>query len=199
MLGLKLNHVSKRDPKDLFKYHVISHKTSYRRLSRAWDRWLRVFQMPWNCVTAILLPRRLRNFKPIQFFLTMFSISTSPYDTRGGIKLIQPRVNSTRNGLKSFRNQGAKIWNELPTSVKNTDVSEFKYRLNEWVGQVCKCGSCELCKFINIWTAFCHSPLILYAHMILLSWGYIYIYTNDLYICVCIYLYACMCALLFMH
>ena len=81
----------------------------------------------------------------------MFSISASPYDTRGGIKLIQPRVNSSRNGLKSFRYQGAKIWNELPTSMKNTeDVSEFKYRLNEWPGPVCKCGSCELCKCINI-------------------------------------------------
>ena len=120
---------------------------------------------------------------------TLFSISASPYDTRGGIKLIQPRVNSTRNGLKYFRCQGAKIWNELPTSVKNTDdVSEFKYRLNEWPGPVCKCGSCELCKFIDMWTAFCHSPLIL------LSWRNIYIYTicEWLLISICIYLYACM-------
>ena len=109
-----------------------------------------------------------------------------------------------RNGLKSFRYQGAKMWNELPTSVKNTeDVSEFKYRLNEWPGPVCKCGSCELCKFINIWTAFCHSPLILYANMILLSWSHIYmcvyvyvciyiLYANYLHISLGIYLYACM-------
>ena len=89
------------------------------------------------------------------YITDMFSISASPYDTRGGIKLIQPRVNSTRNVLYSFRYQGAKIWNELPTSVKNTeDVSEFKYRLNEWPAPVCEYGSCELCKFINIWTAF---------------------------------------------
>ena len=119
------------------------------------------------------------------YITDMFSISASPYDTRGGIKLIQPRVNSTRNGLKSFRYQGAKIWNELPTSVKNTeDVSEFKYRLNEWPGPVCKCGSCELCKFINIWTAFCHSPLILYANMILLYWSHIYVC-----MCICVYIY----------
>ena len=118
----------------------------------------------------------------------------------GGIKLIQPRVNSTRDGLKSVRYQGAEIWNELPTSVNNTeDESEFKYRLNEWPGPVCKCGSCELCTFINIWTAFCHSPLILYAHIILLSWSYIYIYNiyilyaNYLHISICIYLYTCLC------
>ena len=127
------------------------------------------------------------------YITDMFSISPSPYGTRGGIKLIQPRVNSTRNGLNIFRYQGAKIWSELPVFVKNTeDVSEFKYRLNEWPGPVCKCGSCELCKFINIWTAFCHSPLILYAHLILLSWIYIYIlYAIDSHICICICLYAC--------
>ena len=133
----------------------------------------------------------------------MLNISASRYDTRGGIKLIQPRVKSTRNGLKSFRYQGAKIWNELPTSVKNTeDVLEFKYRLNEWPGPVCKCGSCELCKFINIWTAFCHSPLIVYAHMILLSWRYICIYTIcEWFAYLHMYLRVCMhaCTLVFMH
>ena len=137
------------------------------------------------------------------YITDMFSISASPYGTRGGIKLIQPRVNFTRNGLKSFRYQGAKIWNELPTSVKNReDVSEFEYKWNEWPGPVCKCGSCELCKSINIRTAFCHCPLILYSHMILLSWRYIYIYiyilyANDLHM----YLLVCMhvCIFVFMH
>ena len=85
------------------------------------------------------------------YITDMFRISATPYATRGGTKLIQPKVNTTRNGLKSFRYQGAKIWNELPTSIKNTeDVSEFKYRLNEWPGPVCKCGSCDVCKFKNI-------------------------------------------------
>ena len=108
------------------------------------------------------------------YITDMVSISASPYDTQGGIKLIQPKVNSTRNGLKSFRYQGAIMWNELPTSVKNTeDVSEFKYRLSEWPGPVSKCDSCELSKLINMWTAFCYSPLILYAHMILLYWRHI--------------------------
>ena len=92
----------------------------------------------------------LHNCSP-SYITDMFRISATPYATRGGTKLIQPKVNTTRNGLKSFRYQGAKIWNELPTSIKNTeDVSEFKYRLNEWPGPVCKCGSCDMCKFKNI-------------------------------------------------
>ena len=145
----------------LSPYHILLEKVKRPTMYVSWIKsiGLEVFKCLHKCSPT--------------YITDMFSISASPYGTRGGIKLIQPRVNSTPNGLKSFR----KIWNELPTSVKNTeDVSEFKYRLNEWPGPVCKCGSCELCKFINIWTAFCHSPLILYANMILLSWSYIYIY-----------------------
>ena len=89
----------------------------------------------------------LRNCSP-SYITDMFRISATPYATRDGTKLIQPKVYTTRNGLKSFRYQGAKIWNELPTSIQNTeDVSEFKYRLNKWHGPVCKCGSCDVCKF----------------------------------------------------
>ena len=94
--------------------------------------------------------KSLHNCSP-SYITDMFRISATPYDTRDGTKLIQPKVNTTRNGFKSFRYQGAKIWNELPTSIKNTeDVSEFKYRLNEWPGPVCKCVSCDVCKFKNI-------------------------------------------------
>ena len=101
----------------------------------------------------------LHNCSP-SYITDMFRISATPYDTRGGTKFIQPKVNTTRNGLKSFRYQGAKIWNELPTSIKNTeDVSEFKYRLNEW--------PCPVCKFKNIKTVSCHNSLILHACMIL--------------------------------
>ena len=44
------------------------------------------------------------------YITDMFRISATPYDdTRGGTKLIQPKVNTARNGLKSFRYQGAKV------------------------------------------------------------------------------------------
>ena len=108
----------------------------------------------------------LHNCSP-SYITDMFRFSATPYDTRGGTELIQPKVNTARNGLKSFRYQGAKIWSELPTCKKNTEhVSELKYRLNEWPGPVCKCGSCDVCKFKNIWTVFCHNLRILHACMI---------------------------------
>ena len=120
------------------------------------------------------------------YITDMFSISASPYDTRGGIKLIQPRVNSTRNGLKSFRYQGAKIWNELPTSVKNTkDVSEFKYRLNEWLGPV---GNAALVNCVNLLTYELHFVIARWFYMP--TWFYclevLYIY---IYVCVCVCVY----------
>ena len=103
------------------------------------------------------------------------------------------KVNSTWNGLRYCRYQGAKIWNELPISVNNTgDVSEFKYRLNEWPGPVCKCGSCELCKFL---TDELHFAIARWFYM--LTWFcleviYIYIYAKYLHISISIYLNACM-------
>ena len=50
----------------------------------------------------------LHNCSP-SYITDMFRISATPYDTRGGTKLIQPKVNTTRNGLKSFRYRGAKF------------------------------------------------------------------------------------------
>ena len=43
----------------------------------------------------------LHNCSP-SYITDMFRISATPYDTRGGTKLIQPKVNTTRNGLNLF-------------------------------------------------------------------------------------------------
>ena len=114
------------------------------------------------------------------------------------------QLNTTKDELyakrfKSFRYRGAKICNKLPTSVKNTeDVSEFIYRLNEWPGPVCKCGSCELCTFLThelhfVIARWFYMPTWFYC----LEDIYVYIlYANDLHICICIYLYTSMCILL---
>ncbi len=42
-------------------------------------------------------------------------------------------------GYKSFTYLGAKLWNEMPTNIKNVmTITEFKERLKAWDGQ-CKC------------------------------------------------------------
>ena len=76
---------------------------------------------------------------------------------------------------------------------KDTEhVSEYKSRLNELSGPLCKCGSCDLCKSNNISTVFCHNPLVLYACMILFPWRCICM-RRIVYICICVYKYVYMC------
>ena len=107
----------------LSQYHVLLQKVKRPTMyvSRMKSIGFEVFKCLHNCSPS--------------YITDMFRISATPY----------------ANGLRCFRYQGAKLWNELPTSIKNTeDVSEFKYRLNEWPGPVCKCGSCDVCKFKNI-------------------------------------------------
>ena len=83
----------------------------------------------------------------------MFDVSATPYKLSGGAILSQPLVITTRKGLHSFRYQGTKIWNELPTSIKCVEsMSIFKQRSNVWPGPNCKCGCCLLCTLHTIWS-----------------------------------------------
>ena len=44
-----------------------------------------------------------------------------PYNLRGGPHAEQPKVNTTSCGLNSFTYQVAKLWNEIPSSIKDAD------------------------------------------------------------------------------
>ena len=80
------------------------------------------------------------------FVKDIFTIGDQPYDLRGGSKIIQPMVNSKTFGLKTFRYEGARIWNKLPEALKNaTDVNVFKNCINHWSGLTCQCGNCVIC------------------------------------------------------
>ena len=69
------------------------------------------------------------------------------YNTRNSQKVIQPKVNTTSNGLNSFRYQGPRLWNLLPNTIKcASSVQEFKSLITQWNGPSCSCGSCTLCK-----------------------------------------------------
>ena len=48
-----------------------------------------------------------------EYMGSLFSFSTTPYCTRGGSKLVQPKVNMISFGINSFAYQGSKIWNNF--------------------------------------------------------------------------------------
>ena len=74
---------------------------------------------------------------------SLFSFSTTPYCTRGGSKLVQPKVNTISFGLNSFAYQGSKVWNNLPRDIKDANCSiNCKDLIVRWQGPTSQCGFC---------------------------------------------------------
>ena len=79
------------------------------------------------------------------YMSSLFAFSTTPYCTRGGSKLVQPKVNTISFGINSFAYQGSKIWNNLPRDVKDANCSITCMDLIvRWQGPTCQCGFCVM-------------------------------------------------------
>ena len=60
---------------------------------------------------------RIRN---PEFMWSYFNENPIPYDLRKGIKIFLPPVKSFRFGLNSIHFRGSILWNNLPSSIKNS-------------------------------------------------------------------------------
>ena len=77
-----------------------------------------------------------------EFITNLFCLSDHGYNTRGGTMVIQPKVNTNNFGINSFRYQGPKIWNQLPTTLKTCEsLAQFKQHLNH--GMVSNAPACH--------------------------------------------------------
>ena len=86
-----------------------------------------------------------------EYMGSLFSFSTTPYCTRGGSKLVQPKVNTIIFGINSFAYQGSKIWDNIPQGVKNTTcLIACKDLILKWEGPTCKYGFCIMCNMSKI-------------------------------------------------
>ena len=80
------------------------------------------------------------------FMCDMFDCNEHSYNTRSHISLEQPKVTSVKNGLNTFRYQGAKYWNLLPKHITQAEnLQNFKLMISQWTGPECSCGFCILC------------------------------------------------------
>ena len=74
-----------------------------------------------------------------------------PYNLRGGPRAEQPKATTTSCGINSFTYQVGKIWNEMPSFIKEaTCFLHFKSLLSKWTWPDCLCGSCILCKAYDV-------------------------------------------------
>ena len=62
----------------------------------------------------------------------LLTARNSNYNLRGDAILKLPKVNSTKNGIKSWRCQAARLRNTIPNNLRNTDSHRsFKRGLEE--------------------------------------------------------------------
>jgi len=62
----------------------------------------------------------------------------------GSDKLLVQSQNSMKYGSYTLRSLGPKIWNKLPTNIKNAqNLLTFKEMINTWSGPKCHCSSCK--------------------------------------------------------
>ena len=73
----------------------------------------------------------------------IFQLNTRRADT-GSEKLIVQCQISMKYGTYTLRSLGPKIWNKLPSEMKNSqNLSTFKNLIKSWSGPKCNCGSCK--------------------------------------------------------
>ena len=83
----------------------------------------------------------------------VFNESPIPYDLRKGTKVFLPPVKSFRLGLNSVHFRGSILWNDLPSSIKNSEtINESKAKLKNLGNMHCTCGLCRSDVFLYFLT-----------------------------------------------
>ena len=78
-----------------------------------------------------------------EFIWSYFNENPIPYDLRKGVKVFLPPVKSFCFGLNSIHFRGSSLWNNLPSSIKNSQtINEFKIKLKNLGNIYCTCGVC---------------------------------------------------------
>ena len=73
----------------------------------------------------------------------VFKLNSRRADT-GPDKLVVQAQFSMKYGSYTLRSLGPKIWNKLPSEIKNSgSLSIFKNSIKTWSGPNCQCGSCK--------------------------------------------------------
>ena len=92
---------------------------------------------------ALAVLKSLMHLNP-EFMWSYFNENPIPYDLRKGIKVFLPPVKSFRFGLNSIHFRGSILWNNLPSSIKNSQtINEFKVKLKNLGNIHCTCGVCR--------------------------------------------------------
>ena len=95
----------------------------------------------------------VRKLLSIEIFKTIHDLNSSfmkeifTLNTREGAsrnRLVVKTQTSKRYGTDTLRSLGPKIWNSLPSEIKNCEsLPSFKILIKTWSGAACKCNNCQ--------------------------------------------------------
>lgn len=73
----------------------------------------------------------------------LLELKDNIYLYRDPYLIVQPKVNTVKHGILSFRYHAAKLWNNLPPTIKAAaTLKEFKHLIRLWDGIFCSCSFC---------------------------------------------------------
>ena len=130
------HHCGKRNSDKLEKLNQRCLRFVYDNYHDSYDKLLQLIDQPSllnrrYCDILILIYKALHSLAP-PYISNLFQKRTSPYNLRGQLTLIVPRVNSTKYGLHSIRYSGAKLWNSLPDYIRNLPLHQFKSAIRSY-------------------------------------------------------------------
>ena len=93
---------------------------------------------------AVELFNVFKGLSPIIFAEAFPVRQRSQYNMRHDSYFAMPRAKTVNHGLESLSCIGAKLWDSIPSYMKETDsINEFKHVIKTWKPDLC---SCRLCK-----------------------------------------------------
>ena len=92
---------------------------------------------------AILMYKVTNNIAPT-VVSELFSFSNVNYNLRSGSQFTQPSVKTVWNGLETISYLGPKVWNMVPTEIKQKpSLPAFKREIKKWIPKNCPCRICK--------------------------------------------------------
>ncbi len=87
----------------------------------------------WQWVLTTKVYKALHGLSPL-YIQNLFNEKTLPYNLRASKIIIQPRSNTTTQGLNSLTYQGANLWNSLPEHIKTAEsVNKFQILIEKHI------------------------------------------------------------------
>ena len=73
----------------------------------------------------------------------VFEIVEDSHTLRNEIKLKSRKIHSVRYGIETAPFLGARVWNSLPSELKECKSELFKSKIKNWIPENCPCKLCK--------------------------------------------------------